>query len=34
VDGLEADFAMWIVDQGQAKPSVAMLVHCERGFAA
>jgi 6-phosphofructokinase len=24
---------MWIVDQGQAKPSVAMLAHRERGFA-
>ena len=33
VNGLEADFAMPIVDQGQAKPSVAMSIHRERGLA-
>jgi hypothetical protein len=33
VDGLETDFAMRIVDQGQAKRSDAMSIHRERGFA-
>jgi hypothetical protein len=30
---LETDFAMCIVDQGQAKVSDAMFTHRERGFA-
>jgi hypothetical protein len=33
VDGLETDFAMCIIDQGQAKRSDAMFTHRERGFA-
>jgi len=30
---VEADFAMCIVDQGQANPSEGMQIHRERGFA-
>jgi hypothetical protein len=33
VDGLETDFAMRIVDQGQAKMGDAMSIHHEQGFA-
>jgi hypothetical protein len=33
VDGLETDFAMCIVDQGQARRSDAMFTHRERDFA-
>jgi hypothetical protein len=33
LDGLETNFAMCIVDQGQAKRSDAMFIHREGGFA-
>ena len=33
MNGLETDFAMCIVDQGQAKRSDATFIHRERGFA-